>query len=248
METKQEILFAKTLEKVRKLAKEQGNCIRKEQVEEAFQELALSAEQLELVYEYLEKHKIGIGEPVDLEETLSEEEIDYLEEYKKELSTLEVLSDGQKEAITISAMAGEREAQQKLISVYLPQVGEISKLYAGQGAYLEDLIGEGNVALTVGVTMLGCLENAKEAEGMLIKMVMDAMEAYIAENASNEKVDQKVVDKVNKVTDAARELAEDFRRKVTVEELAAETKLSQTVIREAMKLTGNQIEYIEEEV
>lgn len=245
METKQEILFAKTLEKVRKLAKEQGNCIRKEQVEEAFQELALSAEQLELVYEYLEKHKIGIGEPVDLEETLSEEEIDYLEEYKKELSTLEVLSDGQKEAITISAMAGEREAQQKLISVYLPQVVEISKLYAGQGAYLEDLIGEGNVALTVGVTMLGCLENAKEAEGMLIKMVMDAMEEYIAETATGEQEGLKALRKVNKVAEKAKELSEDLKRKVTVEELSQETGMSVKSILEAMRLCGNSIEEIE---
>ena len=78
------------------------------------------------------------------------------------------MTKGQKEAITLSAMAGERDAQQSLISVYLPQVVEISKLYAGQGVFLEDLIGEGNVALAMGVTMLGCLENASEAEGMLM--------------------------------------------------------------------------------
>ena len=157
MGVSQEVLFAKTLEAVRKTAKEQGNCISESQVKEAFEELFLSQEQLELVYDYLKKHKIGIGEPVDLDEYLSAEEIDYLEEYKKELSLLETVSDGEKEAITLSAMAGERDAQQKLIGIYLPQVVDISKLYAGQGALLEDLIGEGNVALTVGVTMLGCL-------------------------------------------------------------------------------------------
>ena len=31
-----EVLFAQTLEKVRKLAKEQGNCVSEEQVQEAF--------------------------------------------------------------------------------------------------------------------------------------------------------------------------------------------------------------------
>ena len=35
-----EVLFAKTLEEVRKTAKEQGNCISEEQVKEAFAELA----------------------------------------------------------------------------------------------------------------------------------------------------------------------------------------------------------------
>ena len=129
MGVNQEVLFAKTLEQVRKTAKEQGNCISVEQVEEAFQELALSGEQLELVYDYLKKHKVGIGEPVDLDEYLSDEEMDYLEEYKKELDLLESISEGEKEAITLSAMAGEKDAQQKLIAVYLPQVLEISKLY-----------------------------------------------------------------------------------------------------------------------
>lgn len=148
MEASQEVLFAKTLEQIRKQAKEQGNCIEREQVEQAFVSLSLSKEQLDLVFDYLEKHKIGIGEPVDPDEYLSEEEINYLEEYQKELALLEKVSEGEKEAITLSAMAGEAQAQKKLINIYLPQVVEIAKLYSGQGVFLEDLIGEGNVALT----------------------------------------------------------------------------------------------------
>ena len=65
-----ELLFAKTLEAVRKRAKEQNNCIAKEQVEQAFAELALSDEQMEMVYQYLHQHKIGVGEQVDLDEFL----------------------------------------------------------------------------------------------------------------------------------------------------------------------------------
>ena len=103
MEASQEVLFAKTLEQIRKQAKEQGNCIEREQVEQAFVSLSLSKEQLDLVFDYLEKHKIGIGEPVDPDEYLSEEEINYLEEYQKELALLEKVSEGEKEAITLSA-------------------------------------------------------------------------------------------------------------------------------------------------
>ena len=128
MEASQEVSFAKTLEQVRKRAKEQGNCIEREQVEQAFVSLSLSKEQLDLVFDYLEKHKIGIGEPVDPDEYLSEEEINYLEEYQKELALLEAVSEGEKEAITLSAMAGEAQAQKKLINIYLPQVVEIAKL------------------------------------------------------------------------------------------------------------------------
>ena len=245
MAENRELLFAKTLEKVRKQAREQGNCIEEQQVRDAFAELALSQEQLEMVFDYLKKHKIGIGESIEPEEYLTEEEIDYLEEYKKEMQLLEKLSDGEKEAVTLSAMAGEVDAQRRLIQAYLPQVVEISKLYSGQGVFLEDLIGEGNVALAMGVTMLGCLEHAKEAEGMLIKMVMDAMEECIADNLQEAEKDKKVLDRVNKDAEKARELAEELHRKVTVEELAQETGISQKAIEDAMRMSGFAIEDLE---
>ena len=69
-----EILFAQTLEQVRKTAKEQGNCISEEQVKDAFAELDLSGEQLQMVFDYLLKHKIGIGQPMDPDEFLTDEE------------------------------------------------------------------------------------------------------------------------------------------------------------------------------
>lgn len=245
MSVSQEILFAQTLEKVKKMAKEQGNCITEEQVREAFLELSFSEEQVQMVFDYLKAHKVGIGEPMNPDDYLSVEEIDYLETYKKELALLEQLSDGEKEAVTLSAMAGEAEAQRRLIQAYLPQVVEIARLYAGQGVFMEDLIGEGNVALSVGVTMLGCLEHAKEAEGMLIKMVMDAMEEFISENIQESDKDKKLAERVNKVADKARELVEEFQRKVTIEELAGETGMSEKYIQDTMRISGFAIEDLE---
>lgn len=242
-----ELLFAQTLEKVRGIAKEQGNCIMESQVQEAFAELNLSGEQLQLVYDYLLKHKVGINQPVNVDDYLSDEERNYLQDYLDELALLEPLSEGEKEAVTISAMAGDLDAQAKLIEVFLPEVVEIAKIYTGMGVFLEDLIGEGNVALTMGVSMLGCLEKPAEAQGMLAKMIMDAMEEFVAENADAKKADEKVADKVNKVMEKAKELSEELHRKVTVEELAAESRMSEKYIREAMRFSGNQIEYLEEE-
>ena len=240
-----EVLFAQTLEQVRKLAKEQGNCVSEEQVQEAFAELDLNNEQLQMVFDYLVKHKVGIGQPVNPDDYLTDEERDYLQDYLDEIAQLPTYTSGEKEAYTLSAMAGDVSAQNKLIEMHLNDVVEISKLYAGQGVFLEDLIGEGNVALSFGVGMLGSLENAEEAEGMLGKLIMDAMEEYIQEHVSNEISDQKVADKVNKVSDKGRELAEDLHRKVTVAELSQETGMSEKYIREAMQMSGFQIEDIE---
>lgn len=240
-----EVIFARTLEEVRKTAKEQGNCITSEQVEEAFAPLNLEKEQLNLVYDFLTKHKIGIDEEVNREDYLSEEEKNYLEMYLEDLQALETVTEGQKEGITLSAMAGDRTAQHRLVEIYLPQVVDLAKLYGGQGVVIEDLIGEGNVALAMGVSMLGCLEKASEAQGMLGKMIMDAMEEYIAENAEEGKKDRHVLEKVNKVAEAAKNMAEDLGRKVTARELAEESGMSLKSIQDAMRISGFKIEDLE---
>ncbi|MCM1049969.1 MAG: hypothetical protein NC433_16255 [Clostridiales bacterium] len=241
----QEVVFAKTLEQVKKTAKEQGNCISKEQVEEAFAALELDNEKLNMVFDYLKQHKIGIGEPVNLDDYLSEDEVDYLQDYLNQLNELPEVSDGEQEAVTLSAMAGDTAAQNRLTQIFLPRVVEIAKLYTGQGVLLEDLIGEGNVALAMGVTMLGALENAAEAQGMLGKMIMDSMEELIAEDAGEAQKDKKIADRVNKVADKANELAQDLQRKVTVEELMNETGMSRKTILDALRITADKIEAIQ---
>ena len=162
-----------------------------------------------------------------------------------EVAELPTYTDGEKLAFAMSAMAGEADAQQRLIEIHLADVAEIAKLYAGQGVLLEDLVGEGNLALSFGVTMLGSLEKPQEVEGMLGKMIMDAMEEYIAEHAENSKIDKRVEDKVNKVADKARELAEELQRKVTIEELMEETGMSRKMIEDAVRMSGFKIEDID---
>lgn len=241
----QEARFAKTLEELKDVAALQGNYVTKEQIEEAFADFELDENRFELIADYLKQCKIGIDEPVNPDDYLSDEEKNYLDNYLEELALLKPLSESRKRAVSMSAMAGDKDAQNKLIEVFLPQVIDIAKLYAGQGVFLEDLIGEGNMAVTLGVQMLGCLEKVEEVDGMIGKMIMDSMETFIEENASTHQEEKKLSDKVNKVADAARELAEEMHREVTVEELAAETGLSKKAILEAIKLSGAGIEYLE---
>lgn len=242
----QEALFAQTLEQVRQHAADQGGWISEEDVQEAFAPLALSGEQLQMVYDYLVKQRIGIGAPVNPEDYLTEEEKNYLQNYLDELAALPLAGPGEKEAVTLSAMAGDLDAQSRLAVIYLPDVVEVARLYSGQGVPLEDLIGEGNLALSMGVSMLGALEHASEAQGMLGRMMMDAMEELIQEQRSTENADQRMTERINRVLEAARALSEELHRKVTVEELAQETKLSEKSIRDAIRLSGHQIEYLEE--
>lgn len=244
---REEAIFSQTLQKICSLAKEQGNLVTEEQVQKAFSDagMEMGKDQLSMVHEYLKTKKIGIGEPVDPFDYLSDEETDYLNSYLEELKRLPEATEGEKEAVTLSAMAGDYDAKQRLIEIFLPQVVEIAKLYAGQGAFLEDLIGEGNVSLTMAVEMLDCVQNVSAAHGTIASMIMEAMEAYIGENVQEKEAGEKMAGKANDVLIKARELAEELGRKVTIQELADETQMSPEQIREAVRITADNIDYLD---
>lgn len=240
-----EVQFAKILKEVKELGRSQGNMLQEAQVIEAFEPLNLSNEQLQMVYDYLLQNKIGLGMPLQAEEFLSDEEKNYLDIYMEELAALEQVSQGEREALIIQAMAGEELAKERLIQAFLPDVVDIAKLYAGQGVFLEDLIGEGNLALITGVELVGSQETPAEASGMLVNLIMKAMERYLEENAAAKAEDEKILRKVNEVATKAHELGEELQRKVSVEELSKESKLSKKAIQDAFRISGYQIEDIE---
>ena len=235
--------FAEILKLVTRTARENKNVISKEQVESAFSELELDDKQMEMVFEYLKSHKIGIGQAVDTDEfNLTDEENNYLNSYLDSLKDLPAYTDGEKTAISMSAISGDKDAQRKLIECYLPLVVDVAKMYTEQGVYLEDLIGEGNFALARGVTMLDAVGEPEEVESFLYKLMLDAMEAAVENNLAEDAGEQKVLKLVQEVADKASELAEDLRRKVTVKELMDETGWDEDKIRSAIKFSGDNIE------
>ena len=235
--------FAEILKLVTRTARENKNVITKEQVESAFSELELDDKQMEMVFEYLKNHKIGIGEAVDTDDfNLTDEENNYLNSYLDSLKDLPAYTDGEKTAISMQAISGDKDAQRKLIECYLPLVVDVAKMYTEQGVYLEDLIGEGNFALTRGVTMLDAVGEPEEVESFLYKLMLDAMEAAVESNLAEDAGEQKVLKLVQEVADKASELAEDLRRKVTVKELMDETGWDEDKIRSAIKFCGDNIE------
>lgn len=239
--------FAEALEQLREMARLQGNMLTSGQISEAFEEWKLEDAQLLLIHDYLKNNKISIDEVNDSEENLSDDDVNFLNMYLDELKELPRVSDGEKRAVMMSALAGDNAARERLVKLFLPNVVEISRLYAGQGALVEDLIGEGNVAVAMAVTMLECVEGVDEVEGFIGKMIMDAMEEYISENADSRQAGENVLEKVNDVNDKAKELYESLLRKVTVKEVADEMGIGEDEVREAVKFSANNIEYIEGE-
>lgn len=237
--------FVEVLTQLKELAAMQGNMITSEQLEEQLSVLRLDEEQKELVLQYLKDSRIGIDAPVDPDTYIAGEDRNYLEMYLEELKELPACSQSKKEALLLAAMAGERDILGELIQAFLPQVVDVAKIYAGQGVLLEDLIGEGNVALAVVMDMLGSQDNAKEAEEMVIQMVMKAMEELIFESSEEQGEMDEILEKANRILEKANALSEELLRKVTLEEVCRETGFAEEDVREILRITGWKVEVIE---
>lgn len=237
--------FSRCLSELTQKAKSQGFCLSMQDISKTFPQLIENEEQMKLLLEYLKGQKISVGDQLEVEEYLSLEDKQYLDAYLLELEEIEKMSQDELRQIILSATTGDEDAQQVVLIQFLSRVVELAKLYSGQGVLLEDLIGEGNLALAQGVMQLGCIDTdtdlLEEAQGFLGKIMMDAMETLINEELGEKEVDAKMAEHVNRVADSAKELSEMLRRPVTVAELAENTALSEESIRRAMKDSGNQI-------
>lgn len=236
-----QVLFLKRLKETAGKAAENGNKITEEELKEAFADLELDEKQMTQVRDFLKSKGVGIGEPLPLEEVISEEEMNHLKEYEEMIDSIEIPSDNVMDAIKLSAMAGERDAQQRLTEYSLRKVVDIARLYAGQEVFMEDLIGAGNEALLIAVTQLAPLEKPDEVDGYLGRRIMDAMEDLITMNLDEKAAEKAVEERVNLVADRARELAQELGRKVSVQEVAAEYEMDPEDVREAVRLSGNAI-------
>lgn len=237
--------FAEVLEELVYQARFQGGYISEKDINKGFESASLNDEQFKLVFDYLKSKGIGINEPLPESDFLTTEQRNIFEEYQKELSEVDIISESVKKAYVMSAMNNDSSHYSELINYYLPKVVEIAKLYVGQGPLIEDLIGEGNLAVAEGIPMLGAMENPDEADGMIVKLIMDAMENLVSEDFEENDADNKLANKVNAIFDKAKELSEDLGRKVTVDELAENSSFSKKAILDAVKITSNNIEYID---
>lgn len=239
--------FIKKINDLTDLAEEQGNVIYKDQLFELFPEIKEKEEALKVITDYLKEKKIGLDEKLSFEDVVTEEEKNYLDYYLEDLKAIAPLSKGEREGYMLSAMSGDEDSKAKIISDTLSSVVDIAKLYAGQGVFLEDLIGEGNLTLMTVMDLIGSCENAKEADGLISSQIMNAMQDLIAERMDESKNEEKILKNVNKVADAAKSLYADLKRKVTVEELSKESGISEASIKKALKLTANKIDEIKTE-
>lgn len=164
--------------------------------------------------------------------------------YIGEISGIERLSSGEREAAFLNSMAGDEAAQRLLVNDFLTDVVGIAKLYQGQGVELDELVSQGNEALMEGVKLLASFSEWQEAESALVRMIMNAMEDLIEEEGEFQENALKVADQVNLVADAAEVIWRETGRDALVSEVTEKLGTSEEYVAEAVRVSGNRIAHL----
>lgn len=228
-----EIEFAKVLSGLKKDAVKHGNILSVKRLNEAFSALDLDEAQLERIREYFNAKGIKISNEEDYVSSFS---------YKAE-----GIADYELEELFARVLDGEKRARDIFIEAHMPMVGEIARLYEGQGVPTEDLVGEGYVALVAGIDLLGAVESASNAQEAISGMIMNSMEELVNRSLKEKASDNGLIDKVQETAEKAKELREGYRRNLTIEEFSDETGLEKELIENILFLTAKEIEGISNE-
>ena len=173
---------------------------------------------------------------------LSDEEASFLELYKEDLEAIPSLSDKDREKNLEKAKKGDDDAQCLLIQDFMHTALDVTHMYAGQGILLQDLIGEGNLALVSFFKNVPAELTTADLEEKVTEELVRVYDDLIKAASDEEKEQAKIIKKTEQVAKAAKAMSEELGRKVTVDELHEKTKISKKQITDALKNTANKIE------
>jgi RNA polymerase primary sigma factor len=149
--------------------------------------------------------------------------------------TLDALPDFERRRLERRVKDGQR-AEQQLISANLRLVVSIAKRYVGRGMLLLDLIQEGNLGLMRAVEKFDYSKGFKFST-YATWWIRQAITRAIADQARTIRIPVHMVESINKVHRVQRQMLQELEREPTVEELADRTGLTESRVREIMRIS-----------
>ncbi|MEX2355851.1 MAG: RNA polymerase sigma factor RpoD [Thermaerobacterales bacterium] len=228
-----------------------------EEIVDALDEVELSVEQVEELYEQLGENGIDvIGDAPDLpkepdertvkraKETMKEAGIevpegvsidDPVRMYLKEIGRVRLLNAGQEIALAKRIEAGEELAKRELAEANLRLVVSIAKRYVGRGMLFLDLIQEGNLGLLKAVDKFDYRKGFKFST-YATWWIRQAITRAIADQARTIRIPVHMVETINKLIRVQRQLLQELGREPVPEEIARQLGIDADKVREIMKI------------
>lgn len=218
---------------------------------QSFYETEITVEELETIYDALEKEGVEIVE--DLEKELEEIEVskeeledlsvpedinidDHVKMYLKEIGKVPLLDADEETELAKRMADGDEEAKKKLAEANLRLVVSIAKRYVGRGMLFLDLIQEGNLGLIKAVDKFDYSKGYKFST-YATWWIRQAITRAIADQARTIRIPVHMVETINKLVRVSRQLVQELGREPTPEELAKELNMSVEKVREISKIS-----------
>ncbi len=157
--------------------------------------------------------------------------------YLKEIGKVPLLTAQQEIELAQRIIDGDEDAKQDLITANLRLVISIAKRYAGRGMPFLDLIQEGNMGLIKAVEKFDYTKGFKFST-YATWWIRQAITRAIADQARTIRIPVHMVETINKITRAQRQLVQELGRDPTAEEISdrLEGALSAARIREIQRI------------
>ena len=220
------------------------------EIMDAFEAVDIGPEQIDKVYETLEKAGIEIVGDIDkeLEEIeMSNEEVgdlsvpegvnidDHVKMYLKEIGKVPLLDSEEEKELAMRMVDGDPAAKRRLAEANLRLVVSIAKRYVGRGMLFLDLIQEGNLGLIKAVEKFDYTKGYKFST-YATWWIRQAITRAIADQARTIRIPVHMVETINKLIRVSRQLLQELGREPQAEEIAKELNMPTDKVREIMKI------------
>lgn len=160
--------------------------------------------------------------------------------YLKEIGRINLLTSDEEFEYAKLAVEGDEYAKKILAESNLRLVVSIAKRYVGRGMLFLDLIQEGNIGLMKAVEKFDPTKGYKFST-YATWWIRQAITRSIADQARTIRVPVHMVETINKLARAQRQLTQELNREPTDEELAKRLNLTVEKVREVYKISQDPV-------
>ena len=232
----------------------------KEEIRSYFQDMDLSEEQQEMIYQFLltpqdaaaegdagqAGESIASPEPKASPKAGKQTRNPHFQMYVRELSAIPALTAEQQNLLYQRLLSGDQSVTEEISHQWLKKIICIAEGYATPRAYLEDLVQEGNISLLLGLGQAsdyeadgaGSLgkEQQKRLEEYLEAYIRGGMESYRGGVEGEADSENAILAKVSLIHEARKALAEENGTDPTIQELCEYTRISPQEIVDILDL------------